>query len=349
MNNTRTLPLGLEDLARRPSLAPRGLVAVGRALGIAAATTAAAGAATLAWGSIERRFPTIRRLTVPVRPEALSSPIRILHLSDLHMYPGQDFIVSFLERVARDEIFDFVVSTGDNFGSVDGLDLVLDAHRPFLEYPGAFVLGSNDYYSPEHKGWAEYLKPREVRRHRDRLNPDLPWTEVARTLRDSGWADLSNRADSVSLTPRRAQRGFGARSHEVTLSLIGTDDAHIQRERIVTADTSWDDPHSVRLGITHSPYLRVIDPFTRMGSDLILAGHTHGGQIGIPWFGALVTNCDLPRTHAKGLTRWDSGGRSSWLHVSAGLGTSPFAPIRVATQPEVSLLTLIPRRQGMSV
>jgi predicted MPP superfamily phosphohydrolase len=94
------------------------------------------------------------------------------------------------------------------------------------------------------------------------------------------------------------------------------------------------------LAVTHAPYLRVLDAMTADGADLLLAGHTHGGQLCVPGFGALVTNCDLPTRYAKGLHRWSAAGRQSWLHVSAGLGTSPYARVRFACPPEATLLTL---------
>ena len=77
------------------------------------------------------------------------------------------------------------------------------------------------------------------------------------------------------------------------------------------------------------------------GFALLLAGHTHGGQVCVPGYGALTTNCDLPQSMAKGLHRWP--GSDAWLHVSAGLGTHPTAPIRFACRPEATVLTLIPR------
>ena len=82
---------------------------------------------------------------------------------------------------------------------------------------------------------------------------------------------------------------------------------------------------------------------TADGADLVLAGHTHGGQLCVPMVGALVTNCDLPRRYAKGLHRWSAAEQESWLHVSAGLGTSPYARVRFACPPEATLLTLAPR------
>ena len=80
-----------------------------------------------------------------------------------------------------------------------------------------------------------------------------------------------------------------------------------------------------------------------LGADAIFAGHTHGGQVCVPGYGALVTNCDIPREQVKGLSTWTSRGRSAALHVSAGLGTSIYAPVRFACPPEATLLTFLPR------
>ena len=78
------------------------------------------------------------------------------------------------------------------------------------------------------------------------------------------------------------------------------------------------------------------------GFDLLLAGHTHGGQVCVPCVGALVTNCGLPRSMAKGLHRWP--GSDAWLHVSAGPRHPPdrAGPLRLPARRR-SLLTLIPR------
>ncbi|MDR1833456.1 MAG: hypothetical protein LBQ92_02205 [Propionibacteriaceae bacterium] len=60
----------------------------------------------------------------------------------------------------------------------------------------------------------------------------------------------------------------------------------------------------------------------------------------MPFLGALTTNCDLDPSQAKGVSVWEAGGERAWLHVSAGFGTSPYAPFRFACPPEVTLLTL---------
>ena len=94
-----------------------------------------------------------------------------------------------------------------------------------------------------------------------------------------------------------------------------------------------------RLAVAHSP--DVAEALADRGYDLIVCGHTHGGQVCLPGFGALVTNSDLPRSMARGVHRLGD----SWLHVSAGLGTSMYAPFRLACRPEVCVLELVARER----
>ena len=126
------------------------------------------------------------------------------------------------------------------------------------------------------------------------------------------------------------------------LAFRGVDDAHLSQDHYSSVAGPIDRTKAdAAIGVTHAPYRRVIDAMAFDGHDLIIAGHTHGGQVCVPFYGALTTNCDLPTSMAKGLHRWP--GSDAWLHVSAGLGTHPTAPIRFACRPEASLHTLIPR------
>ncbi len=291
-----------------------------------ALTVTAAGC--LAWAAgYEVGAFRLRRVDVPLlaRGERL---LRVLHLSDMHLTPANTRRIEWVRGLDALEP-DLVVDTGDNLAHVDAVPSALRALEPLLERPGAFVLGSNDYWAAVPKNPLVYfMGPTEVRASA----APLPTGTLVSGLRDAGWVDLTNRRDVLEVAGR-------------TIRLVGVDDPHIRRDRFPPPGHDRGNVSSgeLALGVTHAPYRRVLDQMTAEGSDLVLAGHTHGGQVCVPFVGALVTNCDLPRPYAKGLHRWAAGERSTWLHVSAGLGTSPFAPIRFACPPEATLLTLVPR------
>ncbi|TFH71966.1 metallophosphoesterase [Cellulomonas sp. HD19AZ1] len=306
----------------------------------AAGGLALAGAAALAWAAlVEVRWYALREVTVPVLP-AGQDPLRILHVSDLHLTPGQHRKVDWVRDLASLDPH-LVVDTGDNWAHLEAMPALLRAFEPLLQLPGAFVLGSNDYVAPSFKNPARYLLP-DARRTPAGPPVALPWRELVARLTGAGWIDLSNRRDVLEVDGR-------------TLSFVGTDDAHLDRDRMPPAggpdDARTSDGRSpavdLHLGVTHAPYRRVLDAMHADGVDLTIAGHTHGGQLAVPFLGALTTNCDLDLRRAKGLHGWPgarpdrpAGAGSSWLHVSAGLGTSPYAPVRFACRPEATLLTL---------
>jgi len=129
----------------------------------------------------------------------------------------------------------------------------------------------------------------------------------------------------------------------LTVAAAGVDDPHLDRDRYDTISGPANRAANLTLAVTHAPYTRVLDRFAADGYQLILAGHTHGGQLCLPFAGAVVTNCDLDRSRAKGASKW---GAETALHVSAGIGTSPFAPFRFCCRPEATLLTLVAAPTG---
>jgi predicted MPP superfamily phosphohydrolase len=288
-----------------------------------AAGAAAAGGATFAYASlIERNLFTLRRFDVPVlQPDA--EPLRILHLSDLHMMPEQHRKQDWVAALGGTDP-DLVVVTGDNLSASDAVPAVRRALEPLLSLPGAFVFGSNDYRGPVWKSPLLYLLP-----DRDYVQgAELPYDDLRATLIDAGWVDLNN---------ARTVLKAGGRSIE----LVGVDDPHVERDDYPSIAGSIATDADVHIGVTHTPASRVLDAMAADGFALLLAGHTHGGQVCVPGYGALTTNSDLPHSMAKGLHRWP--GSEAWLHVSAGLGTHPTAPYRFACRPEATILTLIPR------
>ena len=288
------------------------------------ATGAVGGAALVYAGVYERNAYRLRRVEVPVLP-AGAAPIRVLHISDLHLTPYSQARQRWVSGLAALEP-DLVVNTGDNLSHRDSVEFVTRSLGRLLDVPGVFVWGSNDYYAPTLRSPLRYLT--------ERGKPpqpgvdELPWEDLGRAFSDRGWIDLTDERATIAVRGIR----FGFR---------GTDDAHLRRDDYAAVAGPIDRSEvAVALGVTHAPYRRVLDAMTADGHDLILAGHTHGGQVCVPGIGALVTNCDLDTGRVKGLSTYSAAGRTAWLHVSAGLGTSPYQPIRFACPPEATLLTL---------
>ncbi|GAB6987812.1 metallophosphoesterase [Nocardioides pyridinolyticus] len=278
----------------------------------------------------EARAYTLRRVTVPVLPPG-SLHVRVLHLSDIHLTPGQHRKQAWLRELAGLQP-DLVVNTGDNLSHRDSVPVLLDCLGGLLDVPGAFVFGSNDYFSPTLRNPVKYLLPDDGKRHTD--VPPLPWRELRTEFETRfGWTDLTNRRAALKV-------------RDLRIAFAGVDDPHLGYDRLDEVAGPADPDADLRLGVAHAPYLRVLDQFAADGYDAVLAGHTHGGQVCLPGAGALTTNCDLEPARAKGLHRHPPSSRpgdpgSSWLHVSAGIGTSPYARIRVACRPEATLLTLV--------
>ena len=288
---------------------------------------AAAGAGLTAYAVHEARRYTLRRAEVPLLPPG-ARPLRVLHLSDLHLTPGQTRKQEWVRGLA-DLRPHLVVDTGDNLAHRDAVPHVLDAFGGLLETPGVFVHGSNDYFEPTLRNPLRYLLPDDGERAVH--SPALPWRDLSAAFVGAGWLDLTNRTDSLTVG-------------DVRFALAGVDDPHLGYDRLDDVRGPADPTADVRLGVTHAPYLRVLDQYAADGYDAVLAGHTHGGQVCLPTPSggrALTTNCDLEPARARGLHRHPADSRpgdpaSSWLHVSAGLGTSPYTILCAAPTTRVS-------------
>ncbi|NMM25333.1 MAG: metallophosphoesterase [Phycicoccus sp.] len=299
----------------------------------------ALGAGGLAYASlIERNAFTLRRFSVPVLPPDAPS-LQVLHISDIHLVPRQKRKIEWIRSLAELKP-DLVINTGDNFGDLEAAPAVLRALEPLLAVPGVFVLGSNDYFAPSLKNPARYLTKAHARPN-DSI--PLPTADLVEAFVSAGWVDLSN---------ARGRLTIGGQS----LEFVGVDDPHLTYDRYAAVAGPSDPSAALTVGVTHAPYTRVMDAMTADGAGLVIAGHTHGGQLCLPFYGTIVTNCDLDRRRAKGVSRWWPGAGSTpssqaptdaaWLHVSAGLGTSPYAPVRFACRPEATLLTLTAKPAG---
>jgi uncharacterized protein len=280
-----------------------------------------AGVVCVAYGVlVERRWYRLTHHRLDILP-AVASPrddggseiLSILHLSDLHCVRGDAELLAFLAELPRADV---TIVTGDLLGEPEAVDTVARALRPTRgRLASFFVLGSNDYFVPKPLNYFRYFR----RRRTPRFTPPGRASELVCALESDGWEHLRNVRREVDLG--------GA-----PIEIVGLDDPHIAWHDLRVAPRR--SPDRFGLAIVHSP-----DPapeLAALGYDLVVAGHTHGGQVRMPVIGALVTNCSLPPRLASGLIRFGS----TFLHTSAGLGTSKYAPFRFLCRPEATLLEL---------
>ncbi|NLD85488.1 MAG: metallophosphoesterase [Actinomycetales bacterium] len=286
-----------------------------RAAAVLAGVAVAGTAYASGW---ERNNFVLRRQTLPMLAPG-SQPLTILHISDLHMLPGQKRKQQFVTALEELEP-DLVINTGDNLSSEKAVPSVVQALGPLLSRPGAFVFGSNDYYAPVPKNPLPYIGI-GTKKH---SSVPLPWRDLKAAFTERGWVDATHRRAEIVADERR-------------ILVAGVDDPHIGRDHYNEIAGPAGPAFDLRIGLVHSPEPRVLDRFDEDGYDLAFAGHTHGGQLCLPT-GAIVTNCGIDRSRVSGLSAW---GRNLVLHVSAGLGTSPYVPLRTFCPPEATLLELI--------
>lgn len=287
-----------------------------------------AAAAGFGWGLLEANLFTVRRVRLPLLP-AGSQELRILHVSDIHLTTRQHLKLDFIRSLSALKP-DLIINTGDNIADPEAIFPLMAAWNQLRFVPGAFVFGSNDYHAPSFKSPLDYVIRGRSVSDETKMPKPLPWEDLRDEFTSIGWKDLSNSRAALEVKGLK-------------IAFRGTDDAHIDRDDYAAVAGAADRAADLNIGVTHAPYQRVLDGMTADGMDIIFAGHTHGGQVTVPLYGALTTNSDLDTSRVKGLSKHFADQQVSYLHVSAGVGTSPTAPYRFACRPEVTLLTLVPR------
>lgn len=285
---------------------------------------------TLTWANLQTRNFHLQEYELPLlepgtlrRAKAGKRSFDILHVSDLHMIPGQRRKVEFVSTLdALDP--DLVINTGDNLSDEQAVPWVLDALGPLLNRPGAFVFGTNDYWAPRPVNPLKYLTGAK----RTPSYVDLPWQGMRAAFIERGWRDATHQ--------RLEFKASGVR-----LALTGVDDPHHELDDYAQITGAPNRDADLSIALLHAPYRRVLDAFEADGYQLALAGHTHGGQIRLPGGRAIVTNADIDRRRASGLHRY---GRM-WMEVSQGLGQSKYAPVRLFCPPAATLLRVTERAE----
>ncbi len=245
-------------------------------------------------------------LFAPRLPEAFEG-YRVLQVSDLHMRQ-----MGRRERLLETLIralppVDLVAVTGDLIHTPDGTEPFLQLAQAFQSRDGAYAIFGNS----EHK------------------NGVRPYA-FSRTLAEHGIMPLLNR--HVRLTRGGSQ-----------IVLAGVDDPVNDKDRLDEA-LAGVPPDLFTLLLMHSPD-GIAEAVVR-GVDVVLAGHTHGGQVRLPFFGAPYTHSLLGRRmsdgyYSRGRLRRAIGirpGRTQ-LYVTRGIGVSGLS-LRFGARPELTVLTL---------
>ena len=281
----------------------------------------AAGLGAAAWGYSELTKFELKEYTLPLLPKGTlrgKPEFRLLHLSDLHMIPGQETKIAWVSALDALEP-DLVINTGDNLSDQQAVPDTLRALGPLLARPGLFVFGTNDYWAPQPVNPFKYL----LGKKREPSYVDLPWRGMRAAFLEHGWRDAN-----------QARHEF--KVGNVRLAVAGVDDPHHDLDDYSEIAGPPNEDADLPLALLHAPEPRVLEKFADDGYQLSLSGHTHGGQICLPGSRALVTNCGIDRDRVQGLH--DFGPMK--MHVSNGLGTSKFAPVRLFCRPSATLLKI---------
>ena len=294
-------------------------MAIAKLIGQAAALGVAA--TLYAWWESTALELTEHRLVLPDLPPALEG-LRILHVSDTHFPASGDSVGRFTERIWGLDV-DLVCCTADYVETAAGWDAAADALSQLRAPLGVYAtLGAHDYCEPVGSlgDWAAFNLDRLMGFPRRFIDPS-PF--VAR-LEAAGLVVLRNGWRDISVA--------GA-----TLRIAGAGDASVGMARLDQALPSQRDADACTILLTHSPDAAILAPHrSEGGPSLVLSGHTHGGQIRIPGWGAPLRHSRLvSRRQASGV--FDVGGAA--VVVSRGFGTAHI-PLRLACRPEISILTL---------
>lgn len=288
--------------------------------GRAVSAVVGAGVALGAYSFIEPYRYRLVRKKVPV--PSWVPPLTVLHISDTHLSTRDRLLKRFLANLPDQLglVPDIVAATGDFIEDTDAIDGLVD-HLSRIEarIGRYFIYGSHDYYIPRQSSYTKYFTGGPIK-HPPIRRDETPMTEA---LEAKGWVNVINRTEIVP-------------THRGPVRLAGVDDPYLGWQETNHIERRGDEVAAIAL--VHAP--DVVSEWMLHGFDLVLAGHTHAGQVRFPGIGAVVTNSSLPARLASGLTQIGRG----WLHVSPGLGTGRFTPIRFNARPEATLLYLEPHR-----
>ena len=296
-------------------------MSLARALGTLIGTGAglAAAAAFYAWREAKWVQTTETVVAIPDLPQGLDG-LRILHISDTHFPADGESVPRFLDTVERLQ-YDITLMTGDYVETAAGWSSAVRAFRALRPGLGIYAsLGAHDRTARPRSFWDGVRAYTPIPGVRRRLFVDP--SPFVQALEDAGVTVLRNEQRSLEIAGE-------------LLRLSAVDDAWIGLADLDGAlPGAGAEPQGFHVLLSHSPDA-LLDPRTR-SVPLALCGHTHGGQIRVPFYGAPVRHSHLvDRVRTAGLHRI----AHTQVVISRGFGTAAL-PLRLGCRPEIGVIEL---------
>lgn len=270
-----------------------------------------AGLSVYSW-VIEPSWRRILHRTLHLK-SAHASTLRILHLSDFHFYPGANGRKRFLHKIAEaDRNVDLIFITGDFIDNNRGIDLCIEALRPLKARYGIYaVLGNHDYV---HVNWRS-LFHRTGTRVYDLCHALNDVEQLVKKLEDLGIAVLRNERKTLP-------------TEGGSITIAGVDDPYTEHDDIAKTFAGYqkDGPCFV---LIHTPDL--YRDLVQYDADMVFSGHTHGGQVCLPFWGPIMTRSLAPRHMAYGLHSLNG----TLYYTTRGMGSSRMSHPRFLCRPEI--------------
>lgn len=247
----------------------------------------------------ETHFPKVETVTLQSDKLQPGQSLKILQISDVHSKVFGNNNEDFLQMI-RDQNADIIALTGD----------LLDDSAPDIRPMWQF---------------AEELK---------KINPQVYYIsgnhEWRRHDREMFWAGLEERG-ILMLNNANTQ----IQKDDLVWNLVGVDDPSTWHDDVETAFQGVDSQKNYTVLLAHAPDL--IFRNKDLPADLMLSGHTHGGQIRLPFVGAIaVPGQRLFPAYDKGIFELEN---STTLYLDSGVGTSIW-PIRFLNRSQITLITI---------
>lgn len=252
-------------------------------------------------------------------------PLEILHISDSHFRKGDKAKLDFV-RGLHEKPVDMVVVTGDMIEENAGIEYCIEALRGFKARLGVFVVfGAHDHWDTRLWNVVRDLSLGGYRKGRPN-----DFGRFKRELEETGVVCLQNESRHVTL-----ERAHG----ESDIWLVGIDDLFAGLEDFEKA-LAGVPKNACKILLTHA--VESPEELAALGFAAVFAGHSHGGQVRLPFLGPIITRSSLQRKYASGM--FEIGGTP--FHINNGLGGGKWTNFRFLCPPEVTYIELIGRNTG---